>query len=221
MSKNGSIFLTKASVITTFIICLIIGFVCALIVSREVNGYAAGKTIGWVVLSILCPLIAILLITAGVTAVGREFKITSLSLISCLLIPVSFISFVKFFELTGISVYTRQNAEQLQGFSPELKERIVIEFKDEINQEDIKNFETAILRKKIQSPNGDLSVFADGICGNIHYPNHDLPQVFIELPFCNSATADEKNKLKQTITDSPIVKQVYENTTFENLKKNL
>lgn len=119
MSKKGSIFLTKRSLVTTFTISFLIGLVCAVIVSREENAYAAGTAFSWIILSVLCPLIVILLISAILAALIYEFKATTLLLISCFLIPILFVCFVKFLEMTKISVYAREGANQVKTINSE------------------------------------------------------------------------------------------------------
>lgn len=112
MSKNGSIFLTKKSVITTFVLSFLIGLIGAIIVAKETNAYAAGVNFNWVIVSVLVPIFTSLLICAILAAIIREFKATTLLLISCLLIPVSFLVFVKVFEFTNISAYMRENTNR-------------------------------------------------------------------------------------------------------------
>lgn len=107
MSENGSIFLTKRSLITTLIISLLIGLVCAIFVVKESDSYVAQVNFTWMILSVLVPIFVVLLISATLAAVIHEFKFTTLLLISCLLIPFSYIVFIKIFEITKIAAYSR------------------------------------------------------------------------------------------------------------------
>jgi len=199
-------------------ICLIAGFLCALLVSREPFGYVASMRHGILLLFLIVPITAAFLIAAIIAAIKGYAVYTGAMLLSCFMLPSSFFGSIKLLEIAGFAEYENPEHNEMRPIGSELDHRIVFVFDPRATQEEINKFDETVLRKTVPQPNGILLLFADGVC-NFSYPENQSGVTIVDVPFCADATEEQKQRIRSDIVSSPLVRTAFEDVAPGEVRK--
>jgi hypothetical protein len=205
----------KKSFAIALISCLIIGFIPALIVSRETSGYVAGMSFGIITLIFGLPLVGILFVASIVATVSQNWKYAIIFSSSFLLIPLVFGGSMKLLEATGIAVYTRKGVDDMRSFETDSAKGWTIVFKKGLKFKEIENFTNDSFFPR----RADVGfTHESGVCelsgNNIQGKEYTIDTIY----FCNTITKEQKDKLREKLKESALVYKFYENIKLEDIK---
>ena len=202
MTENNQI--SSSGILIAVLICSAFGFLGAYSIASEPIAYIASMFYGIYFLFLVIPVTLILTIAGFVLLGLKRTRYAVPLLVSCIVLPVSYVGGLKAFEAVGLAQYKDNPVNEMQPIGWDVKERIVIVFKKKVEQDQINAFDESVLRKKVPQPNGVLLAFADGIC-NFSYPETIPERTVVDIPFCKDATEEQKSKIRDEIIMSPII----------------
>lgn len=212
MSEVVENFFDKKKFIWATVVCIIVGILPALVISRETSGYVAGMAFGYLVLFCGLPLIFILFVVAIGTAFENKAQYTALLLMSCVLIPVSFVISLKIMEATKIAVYKRDGVDEIKPMEFEAAKGWTVVFQKGLSSNQ---------RQKFTNDNffpwkPDIGfTHESGVCQLSGQSLKDYEAVTIY--FCSNVTEKQKAKLRVKLKESEILYKFYENTSIDEI----
>jgi hypothetical protein len=209
--KQSKVFLIFSGV------CLAVGFLCALLVSREPIGYIASMTYGVLLLFLIVPISLASLIAAIVAGIKNNAVYAGALLLNCLLLPSSFFGSMKLLDVVGLAKYRNPEYNEMRPIDEEPNGSVIVVYTKESTFEEQETLSNEVIHPWKEGPGftGETGVQSSVGLGTID--GRTAEKVF----FRASATEVEKEKLRAGLQASPIVHRYFENLTEAEVRAKL
>lgn len=198
-------------------ISLLVGFLCAFLVSREPFGYVASMSYFILLLFMIVPISIVFLMAAIIAGVKKNSTYTSALILSCFLLPLGFFGSVKLLEVVGVAQYTKPEYNEMRPIDEESNGSVIVVYTKESTFQDQEILSNEVIHpwKEGHGFTGETGVQSS--LGLNKIDGRTAEKVF----FSFSATEVEKQKLRMGLQASRIVYRYFENTTEAEVREKL
>lgn len=198
-------------------ICLVTGFLCAFLVSREPFGYVASMTYFILLIFLIVPISVVFLMAAIVAGIKNNATYAGALLLSCFLLPASFFASIKLLSVIGWAEYEKPEYNAMRPIDEEPNGNVIVVYTKESTFEEQEALSNKVIHPWKEGPGftGETGVQASVGLGTIE--GRTTEKIF----FRASATEVEKEKLRKGLQASPIVYRYFENLTEVEVRAKL